>query len=124
MALLVRHMPNEDLSALLAALADPTRRAVVEHLRKDGPLPVKALSARHDMALPSFLQHLDVLEDRRIIRTQKVGRRRMCSLEPHALAPLEAWVAQHQRGWAKRLDRLDKIATDRDRNDPLDGDPI
>ena len=98
-------MPNLQLDTLFSALADPTRRAVVEALRA-GPKPVKALAEPHDMALPSFLQHLDVLESRRIIRSEKIGRRRMCRLETGALRPLEDWVAQHKRGWEARLDAL------------------
>ena len=100
-------MPNYQLDSLFAALADPTRRAVVEALRT-GPKPVKMLAQPHDMALPSFLQHLDVLESRRIIRSEKIGRSRMCSLETEALRPLEDWVARHKVGWEARLDRLEQ----------------
>ena len=100
-------MPNSKLDSLFAALADPTRRAVVEALRA-GPKPVKTLAQPHDMALPSFLQHLDVLESRRIIRSEKIGRSRMCSLETGALRPLEDWVARHKDGWEARLDRLEQ----------------
>ena len=100
-------MPNSQLDTLFAALADPTRRAVVEALRA-GPKPVKTLAQPHDMALPSFLQHLDVLESRRIIRSEKIGRSRMCSLETGALRPLEDWVARHKDGWEARLDRLEQ----------------
>ena len=102
-------MPYLQLDAIFAALADPTRRAVVEQLR-DGPAPVKELAAPHDMALPSFLQHLEVLEDRRIIRSEKIGRSRICSLEDGALRPLEHWVAQHRNSWEARLDRLQRRA--------------
>lgn len=102
-------MPNQKLDSLLSALADPTRRAVVEHLLK-GPAPVKSLAAPHDMALPSFLQHLEVLEDRRIIQSEKIGRSRVCRLETGALKPLEDWVARHRGSWETRLDRLARLA--------------
>ncbi len=106
-------MPNDNLDSIFAALADPTRRAVVEQLM-DGPAPVKALAAPHDMALPSFLQHLEVLESRRIIRSKKVGRSRMCSLEPQALQPLQDWVARHKTMWERRLDRIERRAAQDD----------
>lgn len=107
-------MPNDRLDDIFSTLADPTRRAVVEQLLH-GPAPVKVLAAPHDMALPSFLQHLDVLERRAIIRSEKVGRSRMCRLEPDALAPLAAWVARHKAMWESRLDRIERIAAQKDR---------
>lgn len=108
-------MPNQNLDNLLSALADPTRRAVVEQLLT-GPAPVKQLAAPHDMALPSFLQHLDVLEGRAIIRSEKIGRSRVCSLAPGALRPLEDWVARHRSSWEGRLDRLERRAAEISKN--------
>lgn len=100
-------MPNQNLDTLFQALSDPTRRAVVERLLQ-GPAPVKTLAQPHAMALPSFLQHLDVLEARAIIQSEKQGRSRVCSLVPGALEPLEHWVAQAKSGWETRFDRLDR----------------
>lgn len=116
-------MPNDDIDLIFSALADPTRRLVVEQLLQDGPAPVKELAAPHAMALPSFLQHLEVLEDRRIVRSEKVGRSRMCSLAPDALKPLELWVQRHRQSWESRLDRLDRIAQAREADFTDDGDP-
>lgn len=99
------HMPHESVDLIFSTLADPTRRAVVERL-VHGPAPVKELAAPHDMALPSFLQHIDILEKRRLIRTRKIGRQRMCQLEPLALLPLEAWLDRQRRNWERRLSEL------------------
>jgi DNA-binding transcriptional ArsR family regulator len=98
-------MTNRTLDQLLSTLADPTRRAIIERL-VEGPAPVKELAAPHDMALPSFLQHIEVLESRRLIRTRKIGRQRMCMLEPLALLPLEGWLDRQRRMWERQLGQL------------------
>jgi DNA-binding transcriptional ArsR family regulator len=98
-------MTNRTLDLLLATLADPTRRAIIERL-VEGPAPVKELAAPHDMALPSFLQHIEVLESRHLIRTRKIGRQRMCMLEPLALLPLEGWLDRQRRMWERQLGQL------------------
>jgi DNA-binding transcriptional ArsR family regulator len=98
-------MTNKTLDQLLSTLADPTRRAIIERL-VEGPAPVKELAAPHEMALPSFLQHIEVLENRRLIRTRKVGRQRMCMLEPLALLPLEGWLDRQRRMWERQLTQL------------------
>lgn len=95
----------DPLSPVFAALADPTRRTVIETLSA-GPLPVSALAAPHDMALPSFLKHLDKLERAGLIRSDKVGRVRTCHLQPQALEPMRLWLAREHDRWAGRLDRL------------------
>jgi DNA-binding transcriptional ArsR family regulator len=108
-------MVNRTLDLLLATLADPTRRAIIERL-VEGPAPVKELAAPHAMALPSFLQHIEVLESRRLIRTRKIGRQRMCMLEPLALLPLEGWLDRQRRLWEGQLGQL---AADSDRRQTI-----
>ncbi len=98
-------MPNSQLDFVFATLADPTRRAVIERLVQ-GPAPVKELAAPHKMALPSFLQHIDILEKRKLIRSRKIGRQRICRLEPLALLPLENWLDRQRRIWERRLGQL------------------
>ena len=88
------------------ALAEPTRLAVVERLTA-GPTSVTELAAPHAMALPSFLQHLAVLEGAGIVRSTKSGRVRTVQLEPAALRLAEDFLATQRRQWAARLDRLD-----------------
>jgi DNA-binding transcriptional ArsR family regulator len=94
------------LDRAFAALADPTRRAVVEQLRR-GPASVSELAARHPMALPSFMKHVTVLTDAGLIASSKRGRVRECRLVPTALDETERWIAEHQRAWNTRLDALE-----------------
>ncbi|UWR21089.1 helix-turn-helix transcriptional regulator [Sulfitobacter sp. S190] len=97
---------NADLlSPLLAALADPTRRAVVRALGQ-GPQAVSKLAAAHDMALPSFLKHIDRMERAGLIVTRKSGRVRTCQLQPEGLRPLQDWLAREHARWGSGLDRL------------------
>lgn len=96
------------LDSLFQALADPTRRAVVARLGK-GEAPVKELAAPFDMALPSFLQHLGVLEAAGVIESRKEGRVRTCSLRPEAMAVAERWFAEQRASWASRYGQLDAL---------------
>lgn len=99
-------MPNhQPIDLMFAALADPTRRAVVERLGS-GPASVSALAADHRIALPSFMQHLKQLESSGLIRTEKQGRVRTCTLEPLALTAVEHWIVDRRREWEARLGRL------------------
>lgn len=88
------------------ALADPTRRAVIERLGR-GPAPVSELARPFDMALPSFVQHLKVLESAGLVRSHKQGRVRTYRLEPTPLATAEDWLARQRSLWERRLDRFD-----------------
>jgi DNA-binding transcriptional ArsR family regulator len=88
------------------ALADPTRRAVVERLCA-GPASVSELAKPLAMSLPAVMQHLAVLEASGLVRSQKVGRVRTCRVEPKALQGLERWVAERRAMWERRLDQLD-----------------
>ena len=95
--------PNVD--SLLQALAVAPRRAMVERLSQ-GPASVSDLAQPFDMTLAAVVQHLQVLEACGIIRSEKVGRVRTCSLQPAGLAPLEAWIAERRGLVERRLDRL------------------
>jgi DNA-binding transcriptional ArsR family regulator len=96
------------LDAVYGALADGSRRAMVERLSR-GPATVKELAEPLTMSLPAVLQHLRVLEQSGLVRTQKVGRVRTCRLEPAALQPAEQWIADRRSLWADRLDRLESF---------------
>ncbi|PIE11492.1 MAG: transcriptional regulator [Rhodobacterales bacterium] len=105
---------DNQLDTLFAALADPTRRAVIARLAT-GPAPVSELHAPHDMALPSFLKHLSKLEAAGLTRSEKRGRVRTVHIEAAPLAAAEAWITQHRRLWEGRLDRLEALATQPDK---------
>ncbi|NKE43194.1 winged helix-turn-helix transcriptional regulator [Roseomonas frigidaquae] len=91
--------------AAFHALADRTRRAVVTRLMS-GPAPVKQLAQPFAMGLPAFLKHLRVLEDSRLIVTEKQGRIRTCRIRPERLLETEAWLAEQLALWRASTDRL------------------
>lgn len=101
-------MPNQlpAVEITFQALADPTRRAVVEMLAA-GPASVSDLAEPFPMALPSFMQHLGVLEDSGLIRSRKDGRVRTCEIAPERLTEAEEWISGQRRIWERRLDQLD-----------------
>jgi DNA-binding transcriptional ArsR family regulator len=96
------------LNDTFRALADPTRRAVLERLSR-GPASVSDLAHPFEMALPTFLQHLKVLEDCGLIRSHKNGRVRTCELRPKPLTDAELWLNGQRAIWTKRLDQLDAL---------------
>lgn len=95
-----------NLDSIFHGLADPTRRAVIARLAS-GPVPVSELAAPHDMALPSFMKHLKVLETAGWIASEKAGRIRTCRLRPETVQVAESWLGQQRAMWNQRLDRLD-----------------
>ena len=102
-------MPNQSvhsLDAALHALADPTRRAVVERLGR-GAVATSELTDPFAMALPSFLQHLRVLEAAGLVTSTKEGRVRTYRLRAEPLDAVEGWLAGQKRVWTRRLDQLD-----------------
>lgn len=99
---------NTNLPKTFAALSDPTRLAVVEQL-VNGPASVSELWAPFDMARPSFLKHLRVLEDADLVSSSKVGRVRTVTLRASAFTRVEEWVRFHRQRVEARLDRLGKF---------------
>jgi DNA-binding transcriptional ArsR family regulator len=95
--------PNLDLT--FQALADPTRRAMVERLSQ-GPASVSELARPFAMSLPAIVQHLQLLEASGLVASEKVGRVRTCRMEPQAMSLAERWINQRRIEWAQRLDRL------------------
>jgi DNA-binding transcriptional ArsR family regulator len=87
------------------ALSDPTRRAMVQRLSR-GPASVSELAKPLEISLPAVMQHLQVLEASGIVRTEKVGRVRTCSVEPKMLGIAERWIAERRESWERKLDRL------------------
>ena len=107
-------MANQ-LDSFFAAMADPTRRAVIERLVQ-GPAPVSELHAPHDIALPTFLKHLNKLEAAGLVRSAKAGRVRTVHLEAAPLAEAEHWLNRQRRLWEGRLDRLQALVEEMERN--------
>ena len=101
-------MPNQSakIDGVFHALSDPTRREVVKRLSR-GPAAVSQLARGFDMALPSFTQHLGVLEKSGLVRSKKQGRVRTYFLVPGPLEKAESWIARQRNLWEKRLDQLD-----------------
>ena len=93
------------------ALGDPTRRTIVDRLSR-GPLSVSLLATPLDMTLTAVAQHLQVLEDSRLVHTEKVGRVRTCRLATAGFSVLEKWIAGHRSMWERRLDRLGDLLAD------------
>jgi DNA-binding transcriptional ArsR family regulator len=98
------------LSDIFQALADPTRRAVLARLAQ-GPASVGELARPFDMALPSFLKHLRVLEESGWIHSHKTGRVRTCTLEPRALGEVADWLSEQRALWEARTDRFEQFVT-------------
>ena len=99
------------LDRIFQSLADPTRRAVLERLA-NGPATTGELAEPFRMALPSFAQHLDVLETSGLVRSRKSGRVRTYRLAPRSLKAAERWVTTQRAVWECRLDQLDHYLND------------
>jgi DNA-binding transcriptional ArsR family regulator len=101
-------MPKQSaqLDCVFRALADATRRAVLRRL-SEGPAAVSELAEPFRMALPSFTQHLNVLEDCGLVRSRKIGRVRTYRIAPERLTMAEHWMVQQRSLWESRLDQLD-----------------
>ncbi|MFZ5689785.1 MAG: ArsR/SmtB family transcription factor [Pseudomonadota bacterium] len=101
---MAKYSVNLDLA--FAALSDPTRRAIVSRLC-EGPKTISELSEPFELALPSLLKHVQVLEQSGLVSSEKSGRVRTCKIEPGALHAAEAWIHRHIAAWEQRLDRME-----------------
>jgi len=113
-------MQSDQLSATFAALADPTRRAILARLA-EGEASVGELARPFAMSLPAISKHLSVLERARLIRRRKDAQWRRCALRPEALRSAAEWIGRYERFWAESFDRLAEHLADLDEEDP-DGD--
>jgi DNA-binding transcriptional ArsR family regulator len=105
--MILKEMLNQlsPLDLTFQALADPTRRAMVERLSR-GPASVSDLARPLAMSLPAVMQHLSVLEGSGLVHSEKVGRVRTCRIEPQALSLAEEWINARRTEWERKLDRL------------------
>lgn len=98
---------TDPLSRIFFALADPSRRAMLERLAA-GPATVGDIAAPFPMSRPAVSQHLGVLEDAGLIERTRHGQWRSCALRPEGLDDAERWVTEHRAAWQSRFDRLDE----------------
>jgi DNA-binding transcriptional ArsR family regulator len=103
---MVKHL-HDRIEGLFGALADPTRRAIVERLT-DGPLSVGDIAEPFACSLPAISKHLTVLEQAGIIDRRTEGRTRYCTLRPDALADAAEWLNRYRTFWENRLDALER----------------
>src|ERR1700722_4389416 len=100
-------MPADSLSATFAALADPTRRAILARLRA-GECSVTNLAAPFDMTMPAVSKHLRVLERAGLIARRREAQWRHCRIEAAPLKEVADWAERYRHIWEERLDRLDQ----------------
>jgi len=105
--------PAAPLDLTFQALADPTRRAMVERLSR-GPASVSMLAKPLSMTLSAVVQHLAILEASGLVTSEKVGRVRTCRVEPRALDSAERWISERRASWERRFDRLDALLAETD----------
>jgi DNA-binding transcriptional ArsR family regulator len=120
--------PGATLDRVFHALADPSRRLMVERLSQ-GPASVSELATPFSMTLAAVVQHVQVLEASGLVRSQKIGRVRTCRIEPVALHSAEDWIAERRTSVERRLDRLGDYLeatappTEDERTEALDIEP-
>jgi DNA-binding transcriptional ArsR family regulator len=117
--MLYQQAAREPLDLIFHALADPSRRLIVERLSR-GPASVSELAQPLPMSLPAVVQHLQVLEGSGLVRSEKIGRVRTCRIEPVALRPVERWISARRTSWESRFDRLGEYLAE-DADEPQEG---
>ena len=110
-------MPNPQtrIDRLFHALGDPTRRAILDLLSR-GPISVTRLAEPLGITLSAVGQHLQILEESEVVRTEKLGRVRTCRIEPAGFNLLEKWIKDHRTHWELSLDRLGEMLADEDKD--------
>ncbi|EPG73201.1 DNA-binding helix-turn-helix protein [Leptospira fainei serovar Hurstbridge str. BUT 6] len=96
---------SPSLDRIFYALSDPSRRTIVERLSKK-EASVSELATPLEMSMAAVIQHIQILEESGLIKTQKIGRVRTCRVEPTALERIETWLLQRKKFWERNLDRL------------------
>ena len=101
---------------VFAAIAEPTRRDILEMLANQGSLPSSAIAKSFDSTPSAVSQHLKVLREARLIRVEKKAQQRIYSLDPYVIDDLDDWIKHLKSEWNHRLDRLDKVLKDKEIN--------
>jgi DNA-binding transcriptional ArsR family regulator len=112
--------PNGHLDVSFAALSDATRRGVVEQLG-DADASITDLAERFRMSLTGMRKHVGVLERAGLVRTEKVGRVRTCTLGPRRLEEETAWIERYRQLWDARFEELDHVVEELKRKERVDG---
>jgi DNA-binding transcriptional ArsR family regulator len=94
---------------MFAALAEPTRRSILELLARNGPLAATEISAQFPVSPPAISQHLKVLREAKLVLMEKRAQQRLYRLNPETLSQFEAWVTHMQQRWSERFDALDTV---------------
>ncbi len=110
---------HSDLSAIFSALADPTRRRILERLSRTHEVRVTAIAKPFRMSLPSVSKHLRVLENARLIRRERRGRLHLIRANARTMKNAEAWIAQCTAGWQFSLNRLEQLVRKNRKKGPL-----
>lgn len=105
--------PDPSIDRLFHALGDPTRRAILNALSR-APTSVTRLAEPLGITVTAVAQHLQILEDSGLVRTEKLGRVRTCSIDPAGFNRLEQWIREHRSQWELRLDRLAELLEEED----------
>jgi DNA-binding transcriptional ArsR family regulator len=113
-ATILKCVLNHELDRVFQALADPTRRGLVDRLTR-GPASVSELAAPLPITLAAVVQHLQALEACGLVRTEKVGRVRTCQIDPAGLRAAEDWLHERRTAWEHKLDRLADVLEEGDR---------
>ena len=100
--------PAVDVNRVFHALGDATRRQMIERLGA-GPVSVSELAKPLGVSLAAVVQHLQLLEECALVRTEKVGRTRMCRMEPAGLTVAEKWIRARRASWERKFDRLGEL---------------
>jgi DNA-binding transcriptional ArsR family regulator len=102
---------------VFTALAEPTRRKIMEILSEQGQLPASAIYAQFDVTPQAISQHLKVLREAELVRVERQGQQRLYSLNPDGVSELEAWARRTRQEWLARFDRLARLLAEQDAAD-------
>jgi DNA-binding transcriptional ArsR family regulator len=99
---------SQTLDRTFSALSDPRRRDILERLQR-GPASISELAQPFGISLPGVMKHVRILEEAKLVITEKKGRMRECRLGPEQMADVTAWIERYRKQWGRRLDRLEAL---------------